>query len=152
MGNPIYSASSRAIRAKTLGYTSVSTATAHTVFKQNSKGEIHESMIPSKALFHESRDSQNHPNSIPIMIGLDETGSMGDTPIDMVKDGLPTMISKIIQSGIPDPQILFLGIGDHECDKAPLQVGQFESGDEELDLWLTRTWNERGGGANPGRF
>ncbi|STD12570.1 hypothetical protein [Chryseobacterium carnipullorum] len=37
----------------------------------------------------------------------------------------------IIQGGVPDPALLFLGIGDHECDAYSLQVGQFESGDEE---------------------
>src|SRR5690606_5631209 len=46
--------------------------------------------------------------------------------------------------------VLFLAIGDHETDSAPLQVGQFESGDAELDLWLTRTWLEGKGGANSG--
>ena len=56
----------------------------------------------------------------------------------------------LIQNGIPDPTLLFLAIGDHECDKSPLQVGQFESGDPELDLWLTRTWLEKGGGGNAG--
>jgi hypothetical protein len=60
------------------------------------------------------------------------------------------MVGNIIQKGIPDPSILFLGVGDHECDRAPLQVGQFESGDEELDLWLTRTWLEGKGGGNSG--
>lgn len=29
-------------------------------------------------------------------------------------------------------------------------VGQFESGDAEMDLWLSRTWLEGGGGANFG--
>ncbi|CEJ67839.1 hypothetical protein BN1195_00119 [Chryseobacterium oranimense G311] len=56
----------------------------------------------------------------------------------------------IIQGGVPDPALLFLGIGDHECDSYPLQVGQFESGDEELDMWLTRTYIESGGGGNAG--
>jgi len=152
MGHSSYSYSDREIRSKSLGYDTVTKATADTVFKQNKLGMIHEEMKPSKALLRESRDSETHPNSVPIVVALDETGSMGDIPIHMVKEGLPKMVSKIIQNGVPDPQILFLGIGDHECDSAPLQVGQFESGDAELDLWLTRTWNERGGGANAGRF
>jgi hypothetical protein len=41
-------------------------------------------------------------------------------------------------------------VGDHECDDYPLQVGQFESGDSELDMWLTRTYIEGGGGGNAG--
>ena len=150
MGYSSYSYSDREVRSKSLGFDTVTKATASRVFKQDVERKIHEEMMPSKALLRESRDSETHPNSVPIIIGLDETGSMGDIPVEMVKDGLPKMVSKIIQNGVPDPQILFLGIGDHECDKAPLQVGQFESGDAELDLWLTRTWNEHGGGSNAG--
>ena len=59
-------------------------------------------------------------------------------------------MDKIIQSGIKDPQVLFLAIGDHECDTSPLQVGQFESSDELLEHWLTHVWLEGGGGGNRG--
>jgi hypothetical protein len=75
---------------------------------------------------------------------------MGNIPHDLIKDGLPRLMSGLIQNGIPDPQVLFLGIGDHECDDAPLQVSQFESGDEELDMWLTRVYLEGRGGGNGG--
>ena len=60
------------------------------------------------------------------------------------------MISGIIQGGVQSPALLFLGVGDHEVDTYPLQVGQFESGDEELDLWLSRSYLEGGGGSNDG--
>ena len=59
-------------------------------------------------------------------------------------------MGKIIQNGELDPQVLFLGIGDHECDQAPLQISQFESSDPLLDKWLTTTWLENGGGGNQG--
>jgi len=147
MGHTLYSHSLRSERAVTLGY---HTKSADDIFVQNRKGEIHESMVPSKALLREARDSEAHPHSLPIIIGLDETGSMRKIPHELVKDGLPNMVGNLIQKGIPDPAILFLGIGDHEYDQAPLQVGQFESGDEELDLWLTRTWLEGRGGGNAG--
>lgn len=60
------------------------------------------------------------------------------------------MMESIIKKGIADPQVLFMGIGDHECDQAPLQVGQFESSDELLDKWLTDLWLEGHGGGNDG--
>jgi len=126
------------------------TKAADDIFVQNRKREIHESMEPSKALLREARDSGLHPNSVPIIVGLDVTGSMGYIPHQLVKDGLPNMVEAMVQKGVKSPAILFLGIGDHETDRAPLQVGQFESGDEELDLWLTRTWLEGRGGANSG--
>lgn len=147
MGWTSYSHESRAVRATSLGY---HTKKADDIFIQNKKREIHESMEPSKALLREARDSEAHPNSLPIIIGLDLTGSMGHIPHQMVKDGLPDMVGTLVQKGVKSPAILFLGIGDHECDTAPLQVGQFESGDEELDLWLTRTWIEGRGGGNAG--
>lgn len=75
---------------------------------------------------------------------------MGHIPHLLIKDGLPKLIGGIIQAGIPDPALLFLGIGDHEVDDAPLQVAQFESGDAELDMWLERTYIESGGGGNAG--
>jgi hypothetical protein len=130
-----------------MGYYSKST---NDIFTQNKERRIHESMDPNGIILRESRDSEVHPNTVPIIISLDLTGSMGRIPHELVKDGLPKLVSGIIQNGVPDPAILFLGIGDHECDRAPLQVGQFESGDEELDMWLTRTYIESGGGGNAG--
>ena len=44
-----------------------------------------------------------------------------------------------------DPQILFGAIGDATCDRAPLQVGQFES-DNRMDDDLGRILLEGGGG------
>jgi hypothetical protein len=75
---------------------------------------------------------------------------MGSIPHFLVKEGLPHIMGNIIQRGIKDPQLLFLAIGDHECDTSPLQVGQFESSDELLDKWLTDVYLEGGGGGNAG--
>lgn len=147
MGSSVYNSELRSVRAFNSGY---HTKTTNEIFEQNKLRRIHESMEPKKALIRESRDSETHPNSVPIIIALDVTGSMGKIPHHLVKDGLPTLMSGIIQNGIPDPQVLFLAVGDVTCDHHPLQVGQFESGDEELDMWLTRTYLEGGGGGNDG--
>lgn len=147
MGWTSYDSGSRSFRAASAGYY---TKSADDIFIQNKERKIHESMLPSKALLREARDSEVHPKSLPIIVALDVTGSMRRIPHELVKDGLPNMVGNMIQRGITDPAILFLGIGDHTCDDAPLQVGQFESGDEELDMWLTRTWLEGGGGGNEG--
>lgn len=119
-------------------------------FTQTVEKKAHPSMVSQGALLRESRDSETHPNSFPIIIGLDLTGSMQDIPQNLIQTGLPKMVSNMIQGGVQSPAILFLGVGDHEWDKYPLQIGQFESGDEELDLWLSRTYLEGGGGANKG--
>jgi hypothetical protein len=98
----------------------------------------------------ESRDSDEHPESYPVIIALDVTGSMGSIPTYLIKAGLPKIMQSIIDSGIRHPQVLFMGIGDAECDSAPLQVGQFESSDDLLDYWLENLWLEGGGGSNDG--
>lgn len=120
------------------------------IFTQNKERRIHQDMNPKDIKFRECFDSVAHPNTVPIIVALDVTGSMGNVPKDFVMDGLPTMMSTIIQRGTPDASICFMAIGDHECDQAPIQIGQFESGDAELDLWLTRSWLEGGGGGNNG--
>lgn len=152
MGYTSYSVEDRNVRSASLNYMSVGRSAAHTdaVFKQNKEKKIHESMNPKGLKFRECRDSETHPNTVPIIVGLDVTGSMGKVPNDFIMEGLPTMMSTIIQRGTPDASVCFMAIGDHECDDAPIQIGQFESGDAELDMWLTRTWIEKGGGTNDG--
>jgi len=111
---------------------------------------INNAMDPYKIDLRESCDSDEHPNTVPIIIALDVTGSMGSIPHHLVKNGLPTFMDAILKAGVTDPQVLFLGIGDHECDSAPLQVGQFESSDALLEKWLTSVYLEGGGGGNDG--
>ncbi len=123
------------------------TASAAEIFTNRS---INNAMSPHGIKFRESRDSKEHPESLAIILALDVTGSMGSVPHFLIKEGLPDFMERIIKQGIADPQVLFMGIGDHECDQAPLQVAQFESSDELLDKWLTTIWLEGGGGGNAG--
>lgn len=147
MGGGTYSTSNRTVRSKLMNFASNS---LDQNFTQNKEKQIHESMSPKLAKLREARDSDAHPNSVPIIVAMDVTASMRSIPQQLVIEGLPTLMGNIIQHGTPDPALLFLAIGDHEVDRAPLQVGQFESGDAELDMWLTRTWIEQGGGGNAG--
>ncbi len=131
MGGGMYSCSSRSIRASSLGYDTKPVSEIFTAKSRNS------AMNPNGIKVREARDSKEHPNSLAIMLALDVTGSMGSIPHYLVKNGLPNIMEEIIKAGIKDPQMLFVGIGDHECDNAPLQIGQFESSDDLLDKWLT---------------
>ena len=98
----------------------------------------------------ESRDSAEHPNSFPIIIALDTTGSMGHIPMDLIKGSFPEIMKSIIESGVPDPQVCFIGVGDCYCDRAPIQCGQFESSDELMEKWFQKVYLEGGGGGNTG--
>jgi hypothetical protein len=128
----------------------VASGTRDEIFTQSKSRVIHEDMNPNGVKFRECRDSAEHPNSLPLIVAMDVTGSMGIIPHELVKSGLPTLMGTISQNGINDASLLFMAIGDHECDRFPLQAGQFESGDAELDMWLTRTYLEGGGGGNAG--
>lgn len=145
MGYTSYSVDNRLYRSKTLNY---SNASVDTLFTQNVQRKAHESMLPINAGIRECRDSVAHPRTIPIILGLDVTGSMRKIPESLIREGLPKMMSKLNQNGADDASLLFLAIGDHIHDNFPLQVGQFESGDEELDMWLTRSYLEGNGGGN----
>lgn len=144
MGSGTYSHADRMTRLIDSGF---HTKTREEIFTASG---MNESMDPKHIKMREARDSEEHPNSFAIIIGLDVTGSMGSVPHYLVKDGLPEIVQKIMDNGIADPQILFVGIGDHKCDQAPLQVGQFESSDELMDKWLTDLWLEGNGGGNGG--
>jgi len=48
---------------------------------------------------------------------------------------------------VTDPHVMFMGIGDANFDRAPLQVSQFEA-DNRIVEQLTQLWIEHGGGGN----
>jgi len=99
MGGGFYSCSARSVRAEA---TYSSTHTADQIFAK----AITKEMDPVDITLREARDSDEHPNSVAIILGLDVTGSMGTIPEQLIKTGLPTVMSQIIDSGVPDPQVL----------------------------------------------
>jgi hypothetical protein len=116
--------------------------------------KAHNLLDPKDLKVRESRDSAAHPESNAIMVWLDVTGSMGSV-VGTIHKKLPTLMGILTRKAyIPDPQILFGAIGDatnspSPADKAPLQVGQFESGDE-MEGDLSNFYIEGGGGGqNP---
>ena len=71
------------------GYSSISRSayedrtelkTTNEIFKQNVEKKVHADMNPMNLGIREARDSENHPESIAVIIALDETGSMGHIP------------------------------------------------------------------------
>jgi hypothetical protein len=113
------------------------------VFKQV---HCHPLMDPRGVKVRESRDSPTHPQSLGIVFALDVTGSMGTIPELLARKYLPTFMKTLLDSGIPDPQVMFMAVGDANHDRAPLQVGQFESAERQMDHWLTCSYVEGGGG------
>lgn len=96
----------------------------------------------------ECRDSEEHPNTTPIIVAFDVTGSMGNIPHEMVKNLLPKLMGRLKEIGIPDPELMFMGIGDYHCDNAPIQMTQFESDTEKICDALRSLYLEGGGGGD----
>lgn len=112
-----------------------------------SSREMHKDLDPS-GVIRESRDSADNPNSSPIMVFLDVTGSMHSVLDVMARTGLPTLATEIYnRKPVSDPHILMGGVGDSLHDRAPLQVTQFEA-DIRIAEQLTKIWLEGGGGGN----
>lgn len=102
---------------------------------------------PKNIRVRESFDSEDHPVTTPIMIGLDVTGSMSDL-LDVTAKKLGEMVKDILErQPVDGPQIMFCAVGDSICDRSPLQATQFES-DIRIASQLTDLWFERGGGGN----
>lgn len=134
-------------RVKKVGYVSKFVVE---IFIQNVLYMVYEFMNLNGVIVREVRDLDVYLNIVLIILGLDVIGSMGYILYELIKEGFLKLMGGIIQGGVLDLVFLFLGIGDYECDRFLFQVGQFEFGDEELDMWLIRIYIEGGGGGNVG--
>ena len=122
-------------------------ATGASAFAHSDSGarNVHRALDPLGVTVRESRDSAEHPRSLAIAVLFDVTGSMREVPREL-QEKLPQLLGLLLRKGYADdPQIMFGAIGDATCDRAPLQVGQFES-DNRMDDDLSSILLEGGGG------
>ena len=131
---------------------------AYRAFTSSTKGKstdqiysartMNNNLNPLGVKIRESRDSVDNPRSTPLIVALDVTGSMGMISDVIARDGLGTLFTGILdRKPISDPHVMFMGIGDATCDRAPLQVSQFEA-DKRIIEQLTQLYLEHGGGGN----
>jgi hypothetical protein len=122
-------------------------ASGRSAFAYSDSGarKAHADLEPKGVGKRESRDSGEHPQSTPIAVLFDVTGSMGAVPRTL-QAKLPQLLGLLTRKGYAtDPHIMFGAVGDATCDRVPLQVGQFES-DNRMDEDLARIVLEGGGG------
>lgn len=131
-----------------VGYKSATGTHTKTVEEIYTQREIAQELDPKRISLRESRDSADNPLSTPIIIGLDVTGSMGYLLDHMAKKGMEDTLAGIYDSQpVQNPHIMAMAIGDIECDRAPLQVTQFEA-DIRIQQQMERIYLERNGGGN----
>lgn len=96
-------------------------------------------------VMRECRDSEEHPNTIPVILALDVTGSMGQAAVEVAKK-LNVVMTKLYDQ-IADVEFCVMGIGDLAYDDAPIQISQFES-DIRIAEQMDKVYFEFGGGGN----
>lgn len=151
-GGPIYDGDiTRAIVDNALS-TGVSYMAYNTaVAREEVEAKVHDKLDPARKnstgiIIREAFDLPEHPNSVPVAIIFDTTGSMRDLPEKFV-ERLPDLMELIHSKGyLADPQLLFGAVNDAKYSSiAPLEVGQFESSNQ-LDDVITKILLEGGGG------
>lgn len=95
-------------------------------------------------------ENEEHPVSTPIIIALDVTRSMRRTPHKMLVNYFPNIMDILTERKVPNPQILFMAVGDCYGDQYPIQVTQAESDPEKLLNQLQEIVLEGGGCGNGG--
>ena len=109
---------------------------------------INRSLDEALNIFNKIReccDSDEHPNTIPVILALDVTGSMGAASVEVAKSLSPIM-SRLYENA-PDIQFMVMAIGDVAYDRCPLQVSQFEA-DIRIAEQLDKVYFEGRGGGN----
>ena len=104
-----------------------------------------DAVLDPKNVRRECCDSDEHPNSKPVILALDVTGSMGDGAVKVAKS-LNNIMENLYES-VEDVEFMVMGIGDLYCDDAPIQASQFES-DIRIAEQLDKIYFEGGGGGN----
>lgn len=131
--------------ADTKGVRDIDALNTNTVNQFYTTRHLDPALNPKGVEFRECRDSDEHPNTIPVILALDVTGSMGSACAAVARQ-LDKIITGLYED-VKDVEFMVMGIGDFAYDSAPLQVSQFES-DVRICDQLGKIWFERGGGGN----
>lgn len=147
MGGGAWTASNYASYTTSKGLsfdTSTSRAVLDNVQDNFKAKHIHKELDP-KNIMRECRDSEEHPYTVPVILAVDITGSMGSAAVETAS-ALNNIMEDIL-SKVKDVEFCIMGIGDLAYDYAPIQMSQFES-DIRIAEHLDKVWFEFGGGGN----
>lgn len=144
MGSGTVSHSSMQNYAHTMGR-AYDSKTGRTTGQEFVAKRIDPSLDPRNFTVRECVNSEEHPNTIPVILGLDVTGSMGEACKETAA-ALGTIIMNLYKK-FDDIEFCMMGIGDLAYDDAPVQMSQFES-DIRIAESLDKIFMEHGGGGN----
>ena len=144
MGSGIFTSASYANYSTSKGK-SYSYATGRVSGQVFEARRIDESLDPKKFRLRECANNDEHPNTVPVILGLDVTGSMGSACKETA-EALGVIITNLYKK-FKDIEFCVMGIGDLSYDRAPVQMSQFES-DVRIAEALDKIYMEHGGGGN----
>lgn len=152
MGSGAWTAKNYVNYTKSIGRTVTTDSSGHLSFITDnmSAQDVYKSRhiqpeLDPKNVIRECCDSDEHPNTIPVILALDVTGSMGKAAIEVAKK-LNEVMTNLYQK-VKDVEFCVMGIGDLAYDDAPVQISQFES-DIRIAEQLDKIYFEGGGGGN----
>lgn len=144
MGHGSFTSASYASYSTSLGK-SFDSATLRVAGQEFKAVRIDEALNPKKFNIRECANSEEHPNTIPVILALDVTGSMGSACRETA-EALGVIITDLYKK-FNDIEFCVMGIGDLAYDNAPIQMSQFES-DVRIAEALDKIYMEHGGGGN----
>lgn len=143
-----------------MGGTTSYSSEAYKTFSKKVEHETYETLFSSSInpdvkfdskIMRECKKSELFPNPRPIMLMVDETGSMGFVAAEIIKKlyKVPDMLHK--NTTAVQASIAVGLVGDiHYNEQAPLQLSQFENDAESMITQLQKLWIEGRGGGNMG--
>lgn len=141
------SASYDAYTKGTRGMDSVTYAASTLNTQEVYKARALDKELNPKNVMRECCDTEEHPHTLPVILALDVTGSMGMAATEVAKKLGVIMGDLYDDKDIPDVEFCVMAVGDLYCDWAPIQISQFES-DIRIAEQLDKVWFEGGGGGN----
>lgn len=141
------SASYDAYTKGTRGMDSVTYAASNLNTQEVYKARALDKELNPKNVIRECCDTEEHPRTLPVILALDVTGSMGMAATEVAKKLGVIMGDLYDDKEVPDVEFCVMAIGDLYCDWAPIQISQFES-DIRIAEQLDKVWFEGGGGGN----
>lgn len=144
MGSGSWTTASYALYNTTSGK-AYSATTGRVINQEFHQTRLDKSLDPKLFSIRECVNNEEHPNTIPIILGLDVTGSMGATCKECA-EALGVIMTSLYKK-YKDIEFCIMGIGDLAYDSAPIQMSQFES-DVRIAESLDKVYMEHGGGGN----